>query len=178
MLSFRERGMPWSGPRSRCPFRPRGAKSSRSAFRAWARASSAVTVRYALSLGLSFSMRASMSLVSSTGESLRLRKSFPISLMEAKARSASFIGATLNHTRRCRAEAPRYKCQPSINFFLVAKIPEGTDISDDEGDAELIFRAHLADGDAAVFDGQAATSAVCSCAAPADSARHLWSGRN
>src|SRR6266568_6816923 len=105
-------------------------------------------------------MRASMSLVSSTGESLRLRKSFPISLMEAKARSASFIGATLNHTRRCRAEAPRYKCQPSINFFLVAKIPERADIGDDEGNAELIFRAHLAEGDAAVFDGQAATGAV------------------
>src|SRR6266446_1534874 len=160
MLSFRERGMPWSGPRSRWPLRPRGAKSSRSAFWAWARASSAVTVRYALSLGLSCSMRASMRLVRSTGESLRLRKSFPISLMEAKARSVSFIGATLNHTRRCHAEAARYKCQPSKNFFLVAKIPEGADIGDDEGDSELIFRAHLAEGDAAVFHGQAATSAV------------------
>src|SRR6266571_586143 len=160
MLAFRERGMPWSGPRSHWPLWPRGAKSSRSAFRAWARASSAVTVRYALSLGLSFSMRASMSLVSSTGESLRLRKSFPISLMEAKARSASFIGATLNHTRRCHARASRYKCQPSKDFFLVAKIPEGADIGDDEGDSELILRAHLAEGDAAVFDGQAATGAA------------------
>src|SRR5213595_1651055 len=68
MLSLREMGMPWRGPRSRCPLRPRGAQSSDSAFLACVRARSAVAVIYAFSLGLSRSMRASISLASSTGK--------------------------------------------------------------------------------------------------------------
>src|SRR5271163_499775 len=46
------------------------------------------------------------------------------------------------------------------DFFLVAEIAEGADVGDDEGDAELVFCADLAEGDAAVFDGEAAAVAV------------------
>src|SRR5260370_204696 len=42
MLSFSEMGIPWSGPRSRGPLRPPGAKSSDSAFLASAGATSVV----------------------------------------------------------------------------------------------------------------------------------------
>src|SRR5258705_3468752 len=42
----------------------------------------------------------------------------------------------------------------------MAQIPESANISDDERDTELIFRANLSEVDAAVFDGQAAAVAV------------------
>src|SRR5258705_49338 len=42
MLSFSEMGIPWSGPRSRWPLRPRGAKSSASAFLALAEFDAAI----------------------------------------------------------------------------------------------------------------------------------------
>src|SRR6267143_2177509 len=160
MLSFSEMGMPWSGPRSKWPLRPRGARSSDSAFLAWARASSAVTVMYALSLGLSRSMRSSMSLVSSTGESFRLRKSFPISSMDAKARSVSFIGATLDHSRRRRPEGRRCSTQILKNLFLAAKISEGAEIGNDQRRAELIIGANRAKSHAAIAQGDAAAAAV------------------
>src|SRR4029077_9442578 len=46
------------------------------------------------------------------------------------------------------------------DFFLVAKVPEGSDVGDDESDAELIVGTHLAESNAAVLDGDAAAFAV------------------
>src|SRR5690349_6313773 len=161
MLSLREMGMPWRGPRSRCPLRPRGRKSSDSAFLACVRASSAVTVIYAFSVGLGRSMRSSISLTSSTGESLRLRKSFPTSSMDAKASSASFMRATLNHNRRYPDWISWEDTRPSLkNLLLAAQIPESADVRDDECDAELILRAHLPEIDAPILDGEPAAASV------------------
>jgi len=80
-----------------------------------------------------------MNLVSSTGESLRLRKSFPICSMEAKASSVSLM---LKRSFPCAGDS------------------EGTDVGDHERDAELILRADLAKVDAAVFEGETAAAAV------------------
>src|SRR5579859_187357 len=46
------------------------------------------------------------------------------------------------------------------DFFLVAEISEGADVGDDEGHAELIVGAHLAESDTAVFQSEAAALAV------------------
>src|SRR5438309_5504379 len=81
--SFSEYGMPSRGPRSS----PRRARSS--AARACRRARSAVTVRYALSRGLSRSMRASAASQSSTGESARARISRPSSVAGVKQSSVA-----------------------------------------------------------------------------------------
>src|SRR5437899_997573 len=81
--SFSEYGMPSRGPRSS----PRRARSS--AARACRRARSAVTVRYALSRGLSRSMRASTASQSSTGESARARISRPSSVAGVKQSSVA-----------------------------------------------------------------------------------------
>src|SRR5258708_722814 len=48
------------------------------------------------------------------------------------------------------------------DFFLAAQIAEGADIGDGKRDAELILSAYLAEGDAAVFEGEAAAVAVVS----------------
>ncbi len=48
------------------------------------------------------------------------------------------------------------------DFFLAAQIAERADIGDGERDAELILGAYLAEGDAAVFEGEAAAVAVVS----------------
>src|ERR1700739_2323111 len=99
--------------------------------------------------------------------------------MVAKARSVSFKAASetcavgeRNLTRT--SERTQYSRRKMIskrngkpanreanlkNLFLVPKITEGTDIRNDEGDAKLIFRAHLAKVDAAVFEGQTAAPA-------------------
>src|SRR5260370_841730 len=160
MLCFSEMGIPWSGPRSRGPLRPPGAKSSDSAFLACARATSVVMVMYALSLGLIRSMRASMSLVSSTGESLRLRKSFPISSMDANATSESLMGVSLNHGRRDSGQNPVLHKPRLEDSFLMTEISEGADVRDDKRQAELILLAHLAEVDATVLEGQAAAAAI------------------
>src|SRR5260370_12197946 len=105
-------------------------------------------------------MRSSMSLVSSTGESFRLRKSFPISSMDAKARSVSFIGITLDHNRRRRPEGRRCSTQILKNLFLAAEVSEGAEIGDDQRRAELILGAHCAKRHPAVGQGNAAAAAV------------------
>ena len=46
------------------------------------------------------------------------------------------------------------------DFFLVTQIPEGTDVGNDEGDAELIVSPDLAEFEAAIFERQAAAAAV------------------
>lgn len=46
------------------------------------------------------------------------------------------------------------------DFVLAAEITEGADIGDDEGGGEAVFGADLAEVDAAVFEGQAAATAV------------------
>src|SRR5690242_8098023 len=46
------------------------------------------------------------------------------------------------------------------NLFLMAEISEGADVGNDEGYAELIVGAHLAEGDTAIFERQAATFSV------------------
>ena len=48
------------------------------------------------------------------------------------------------------------------DFFLAAEIAERADIGDGERDAELILSAYLAEGDAAVFEGEAAAVTVVS----------------
>src|SRR5207302_8199955 len=104
-------------------------------------------------------MRASMSLVSSTGASLRLRKSFPTSSMDAKARSASFMC-------HIKSQAEILKLSPALqkplleDFFLVTEIPEGADVGNDERQAELILRPHLPEIDASIFDSEATAAAV------------------
>src|SRR6266480_3062073 len=105
-------------------------------------------------------MRASISLVSSTGESLRLRKSFPTSSMDAKARSVSFIGVILNHSRTCRRLKRHRQAWRLEDSFLMAEIPERANVGDDEGETKLILRAHLSEVDAAIFDSEAAAAAV------------------
>src|SRR5882724_7793446 len=45
-------------------------------------------------------------------------------------------------------------------FLLVAEISEGADVGDNERDTELVLRAHLAEVDAPVFDGEAAAATV------------------
>src|SRR5580693_5645096 len=98
-------------------------------------------------------MRARMSLVSSTGESLRLRKRREISSMEEKARSDSVVGGTVdlerkNLTQRVQKTRRREELE---DFFLAAEITEGADVGDDEGGGETIFGADLAEVDAAIF---------------------------
>src|SRR5437773_955336 len=105
-------------------------------------------------------MRASISLVSSTGESLRLRKSFPTSSMDAKARSVSFIGVILNHSRPCRRLKRHRQAWRLEDSFLMAEVPERANVGDDEGETKLILRAHLSEVDAAIFDSEAAAAAV------------------
>src|SRR5207245_8582159 len=46
------------------------------------------------------------------------------------------------------------------NPFLAAQIAERSDVREDQGHAELVFRAHLAERDAAVFERDAAAAAV------------------
>src|SRR5262249_50977210 len=48
----------------------------------------------------------------------------------------------------------------SKNFLLSADVAERTEVGDDEGDAELIFRTDCAEGDAPIFERDAATAAV------------------
>lgn len=79
-------------------------------------------------------MRPSISFVSSTGESFRFRKSFPISSMEAKATSLSVM-----------------KVQSLEDLFVVSQIPERSDVRDDERHTKLILRADLRDVDPPVL---------------------------
>src|SRR2546425_286924 len=74
------------------------------------------------------------------------------SLIEANARSASFIGGS----RKCRPESRGTLENP----FLAAQIAERSDVREDQRHAELVFRAHLAERDAAVFERDAAAAAV------------------
>src|SRR6202790_945682 len=107
-------------------------------------------------------MRASISLVTSIGDTFRLRYRRATSSMEAKARSLSVIGRKRKEfNTEATEEAQRTeKTEESEDFFLVAEISEGADISDDEGDAELIIGAHLAKLDTSIFESEAATFAV------------------
>src|SRR5580693_1602919 len=110
-------------------------------------------------------MRARMSLVSSTGESLRLRKRREISSMEEKARSDSVVGGTVdlerkNLTQRSQRAQKTRRREELEDFFLAAEITEGADVGDDEGGGETIFGADLAEVDAAVFEGEAAAVSV------------------
>src|SRR5215472_10280631 len=91
-------------------------------------------------------MRPSINFVSSTGESLRIRKSFPISSMEAKATSLSVINV-----------------QPSKDFLVVPQIPESPYIRDDERHAKLILCADLRDVDPPVFQREPAAASVIAC---------------
>ncbi len=45
-------------------------------------------------------------------------------------------------------------------MFLAAEVTEGADVGDDEGNAELVFGANGAEGEAAILEGNAATPAV------------------
>jgi len=81
-----------------------------------------------------------MSLVSSTGEEFTLAEK-------------GFRSLRLGRTPDRVSFVLRYS-------LLMAQIPEGTDVGDDERDAELILRAHLPEIDAAIFHSQATATAV------------------
>src|SRR6266849_7268597 len=81
--------------------------------------------------------------------------------MEANARSMSVIGRKQKEfNTEGTEEAQSSQRRESKDFFLVPEVSEGTDVGDDEGDAELVIGSDLAEFDAAVFEGQAAAFAV------------------
>src|SRR6266849_1884570 len=81
--------------------------------------------------------------------------------MEANARSMSVIGRRKKEFNTEDAEeAQRAQRRESKDFFLVPEVSEGTYVGDDEGDAELVVGADLAELDAAVFEGEAAAFTV------------------
>src|SRR5688572_12460963 len=84
-MSFTPIGTPWSGPRQR------PAASSASARRAASRASAAMMVTKAFSVGLNRSMRARCASVTSTGDTVRARMRLASSAIERKQRSGSTV---------------------------------------------------------------------------------------
>src|SRR5215472_6540472 len=105
-------------------------------------------------------MRRSMSQVSSTGESLRLRKSFPICSMEAKARSLSVMDDSLHHLSTRGLRPPATGNHSLENFVTVPEISDRPDVGEDERDAKLIFRAHGAEVQPAVLEREPAATSV------------------
>src|SRR5580704_11670801 len=111
-------------------------------------------------------MRESKSRVSSSGESLRLRKRRATSSMEAKARSVSVVGGTIGVTARkefsteVTGSTGARRREGLKDFVLAAEIAEGADVGNDEGGGETIFCADLAEVDAAVLEGKAAAISV------------------
>src|SRR6266446_9445492 len=106
-------------------------------------------------------MRPSMSLVSSTGESLRLRKSLPTSSMDGKARSVSFMGVTLNHSRRYPDSISwQHTSSPLKKLFLMAQVSESADVRDNECETELVLCTYLSEVDAPILDGESAAAPV------------------
>src|SRR6267154_1135565 len=83
--------------------------------------------------------------------------------MEAKARSVSVMWRKEKESNTADTEWGREAAENREkleDFFLVAEVSEGADVGDDEGHAQLIVRAHLAQSDAAIFEGDAAAFAI------------------
>src|SRR5208337_1405202 len=66
--------------------------------------------------------------------------------------------------RVCQSRKSRRRRVPypgaSVDTLLAAEISEGAEVGEDQRDAKLIFVAHCAQVNAAIFDGQAATAAI------------------
>jgi hypothetical protein len=62
--------------------------------------------------------------------------------------------------REAHEKWSHYRERKLKNLFLAAEVAEGADVGDGEGDAELVFRAHLAEDDAAVFEREATAVSV------------------
>src|ERR1700722_17337003 len=111
-------------------------------------------------------MRESISRVSSTGESLRLRKRRATSSIEAKARSVSVVGGTIRVGARKESntedqESTEARRRGGLkDFVLAAEIAEGSDVGNDEGGGETIFCADLAEVNAAVLKSEATAVSV------------------
>src|SRR5260370_32712839 len=106
-------------------------------------------------------MRPSMSLVSSTGESLRSRKRLPSSAMDGKARSVSFMGVTLNNRRRYPDGISWQHISSSLKkLFLMAQVSESADVRDNECETELVLCPYLSEVDAPILDGESAAAPV------------------
>ena len=83
----------------------------------------------------------------------------------AQQRRQSAIGAPRGGRRRKTGgdELRPYKPKRQrelINFILFVEVAEGADVGDYQGQAELIFIAQGAEGQARVFDGEAAAGTV------------------
>jgi len=94
-------------------------------------------------------------LISSTGESFRERNSCASSSDGEKGEvSLRHEARNLTQARRCECERCRQNIFPDGVTFPRAKV------GDDEGDAELVFRADRAEVDAPVFQSDAAAATV------------------
>src|ERR1700686_1050231 len=92
------------------------------------------------------------------GDSLKCPEPFAVLIMK---QLLGFVASeALNHTYSMLRNTLYAQSQKLKDFFLAAEVAEGADVGDGEGDAELIFGADLAEGDAAVFEGETAAVSV------------------
>src|ERR1700730_5640797 len=173
-LSLSEIGMPWS--RLRVP----PLRICRSASNAWRRARRTATVRKALRLGLSRSMRASDRSTSSTGEISFRRSRRAACSIERYISSSSecdvmrfilepgpFHPLDLRHESSPKPSAPvgsaargRTVRWSSKDSLRAAEVPGGTKVGNPKHDQVLVFIADRPEREFAIFKADSAARAV------------------